>query len=816
MSRPVKADVLRHHIQKAITDGDFWLLSSESDSDLPLKLDGDSETYKRCASYISTIQAVEKPEHKIYEPLAKLLTEVSRIVHCMQVKGSRTSALTATNSLIMFIPRATSVQEADDGEAIRPDIAGVEATAEEVVKYLEDGDLPDWISSLRWSQLVSVAEVKLANLPEQRKEADMLQLLSYVWCANRYQPNRFIHTALLAFKTGFMTLQYHPDSVAVSSSHPYSDIEGLVRYVYDVYYPGGTTSTPLEFTNLKPIPSSPHELKTNAVTTLLKPHFTYTVQGDDETVQYSIFDLFHGSGFGRQAYVGLGAKTTAGGRSPLIIVLKVYCRDAACRFKEEHIIQKIHRDGYLPGVPRICEDTQEQPFVLQGSHEQDPVWEACMISLATTGESLSTCKNVLQFLKAMYDLTEVHRILVERKHILHRDISWGNILINHRHFEGPDEDISGFGFIDNLLGESEPKVQVLLTDFDNATMIQEVGEGKHEHHGTKSDMHRSITGTPAFIAEVLARLGPERIKPNKIPWGDLQDLNDNVDAHPLEDRHNSDVEFFKEVASYKTFDPTHVSHQAIHDAESIFWIIVYFMIRANPKGSDSHKSISDRSKLFDAIMGHKIGSLYRSRALLFRFTVEEWMGVLPEELHSVSGALVSLSGYFSFPWHGIQVPVKHQFHAHNFLQRLLIAKIRQLTELKNPIQLELVPLPVRSELGWIQLTGDLKSLVFKSQRKRLHTEDVRAVKRRKLEPSQAEGDCAPSATTDVYTGEARDMVVASRVTSCEILQSIVRDPTARKVIEGVRTSQDIEKTWFTGSQRSHIAMRPLIKPPEAL
>jgi hypothetical protein len=406
--RPFKANVLRHHIQQAIIVGNFTLLRSESDSDRRFELD--PQTLKRCMSYVSTIKNVGESEYGMYEPLAKLLTVISCFVHRMQVKEPRTSALTVPNSLVMFITRAHSVQQADDGEAIIPDIAGVEATAEEVAKYLEGGEnsLPMWLSSLRWSQLVSVGEAQPTDVSNSWKGAEMLQLLSYVWCANRYQPNRFNHTALLAFKSGFITLQYHPDSATVFPKHTYSDIDALVRYVYDVYYPPGATSTsqPLEFTNLKPIQSSPDKSKTKPSATLMRPNFRYTVRDDDETTEYSIFDLFHGSGFGRQGYVGLGAKTTPGGGSPQIIVLKIYCRDGARRFKEEDIIRQIHKGGHLPGVPRICENTSEQPFVLPTFHAPDPMQEACMISLASTGESLSMCKDVLQFLKAMYDLTE--------------------------------------------------------------------------------------------------------------------------------------------------------------------------------------------------------------------------------------------------------------------------------------------------------------------------------------------------------------------------------------------------------------------------
>ena len=49
-------------------------------------------------------------------------------------------------------------------------------------------------------------------------------------------------------------------------------------------------------------------------------------------------------------------------------------------------------------------------------------------------------------------LLSVHRILVEDRGILHRDISWGNVLINHEHLEGSPDKMDGYGFIDNVLG----------------------------------------------------------------------------------------------------------------------------------------------------------------------------------------------------------------------------------------------------------------------------------------------------------------------------------------------------------------------------
>ncbi|KAF8519948.1 hypothetical protein JB92DRAFT_3288701 [Gautieria morchelliformis] len=415
-----------------------------------LKLD--TVTSQRCSSYVKTIMEVNKPEKKLYKPVTKLLTEISCFVHRMHVKKPFTSALTDKNSLIMFIIRASSVQDTDNGEV--PDIVGVEATTEEVTNYLEKDVLPDWLSSLHWSQLLSVGQIKLAEMPDDGNTDDLVPLLSYVWCTYRYQPNRFIHTAIMAYKTGFLTLQCLPDSMAVSSYHSYDDHDALVRYVYAVYYPESRAETqPCKFTNLKPIQRSSDEPKTKASATALEPSFKYTVRGDNETAEYSVFDHFHGSSFSQQVYVGLGAIATKSTRFPRVIVLKVYCRGLTRRFHEEDILRKIHEDGYLPGVPRILKDVSEHPFPLLRNHSLDRHREACMVPLTTTGESLSKCKDVLQFLKAMYDLTEVHRILVEKKGILHRDISWANILINYQHFEGPDENNINIPFIDRILNK---------------------------------------------------------------------------------------------------------------------------------------------------------------------------------------------------------------------------------------------------------------------------------------------------------------------------------------------------------------------------
>ncbi|KAF8525309.1 hypothetical protein JB92DRAFT_2877324 [Gautieria morchelliformis] len=416
-----------------------------------------------------------------------------------------------------------------------------------------------------------------------------------------------------------------------------------------------------------------------------------------------------------------------------------------------------------------------------------------MVPLTTTGESLSKCKNVLQLLKAMYDLTEVHRILMEKKDILHRDISWANILINHKHFEGLDEGDHEYPFIDTILKKPVPRVQVLLADFDNAMIIGEAGK-KHAPDGAElEDEQHRIIGTPAFIAEVLAR--PTLAPVESFPFQRLEKFNDAI-RHPQTDRDCSDMEFFQELAGYKHLNDRHVSHQAIHDAESIFWVIVFFMVRANPKGSDRQKNIHKRSRTFDAIAAHEIGERLSIRRSYFEnFLEEDWAEMLPGKLGRFSATLYQLWEYFSFPWHGIQVPPKHQFHAHNLLQRLLFREIRRLTEMEDSIELELAPLPVHSRLSGTKRTGTLGGSLRLLPQKKPQTEDsseAPPAKRRKHKQSGGHDDCASGSTAaDVLTDEAHGM------RSYEILPSIVADNGIRSVIQDVRTSVDIQKLWFT-------------------
>jgi hypothetical protein len=80
------------------------------------------------------------------------------------------------------------------------------------------------------------------------------------------------------------------------------------------------------------------------------------------------------------------------------------------------------------------------------------------------------------------------------------------------------------------------------------------------------------------------------------------------------------------------------------------------MTRATPSGSDSQKSIFDRSGIFDALVGDRFGSLLSACAFMASLAAEQWTKILPKEVEGFSGILHSLSHYFLVPWHAIQLP----------------------------------------------------------------------------------------------------------------------------------------------------------------
>ena len=150
--------------------------------------------------------------------------------------------------------------------------------------------------------------------------------------------------------------------------------------------------------------------------------------------------------------------------------------------------------------------------------------------------------------------------------------------------------------------------------------------------------------------------------------------------------------------------PRVVVHTPMHDAESIFWLIVLFFLRACPKGYDPKTDVDEpkrrqeRTSTFKSFVRNEIGTVQDSRGI-------PRIDMLPPQLHRFGDMLGRLSTYFRQDWHVLEISEgQHRFHAHNALQSVLLAEIKNLQADNSEIEINPAPLGVDDNPALIPLS----------------------------------------------------------------------------------------------------------------
>ncbi|KAF8331576.1 hypothetical protein F5887DRAFT_998191 [Amanita rubescens] len=342
--------------------------------------------------------------------------------------------------------------------------------------------------------------------------------------------------------------------------------------------------------------------------------------------------------------------------------------------------------------------------------------------MESLGHALSSCSSVMQFLKAMYDLVEVHRMLVEDHNVLHRDISWGNVLINPTHVDKDQkDDLCDRPFID-VIHDVRPearKVHVMLSDFDCACIL---GNSK-----MREPTRGEIAGTPMFMARSLSSR-PLGSTPNTVPRLACELVFSSGATGPTDQRRKEVEEFRKIVNEYGDLllsgmipfvgekPETGIAHAPMHDAESIFWLIVLFFLRAHPKGYDHTNAKSGererrrhRTAAFKSMVMNAIEMGLDSREPPNRKS-------LPPQFHPFVKMMVKLDMYFRQSWHDPYFSNFEseaiRFHAHNALQVVLLDAINKL-QTTGDIEVHAMPLGVDDDFPYIPLSKSFVSASLK-------------------------------------------------------------------------------------------------------
>ncbi|KAF8341503.1 uncharacterized protein EI90DRAFT_3012061 [Cantharellus anzutake] len=213
------------------------------------------------------------------------------------------------------------------------------------------------------------------------------------------------------------------------------------------------------------------------------------------------------------------------------------------------------------------------------------------------GKPFMSIPTLRQMLETAYDVLEVLRNLRFECQILHRDISKGNVLYiddkpppttiacstPHANFIGASEVAmatatgSSLCFIKYLLNEScDPcETSALLIDFNHG-----------EHLTRKPSQHKRTerTGTPIFMARALQLRKPV---PLRIP-SILAAVPDSPKPYTL--AHPDRVAKFPSTPLRLLTDHPggrnnrEWRHELDHDAESVWWLLLYWTVTAQPKG----------------------------------------------------------------------------------------------------------------------------------------------------------------------------------------------------------------------------------------
>ncbi|KAL5522464.1 hypothetical protein ACEPAG_8480 [Sanghuangporus baumii] len=313
-----------------------------------------------------------------------------------------------------------------------------------------------------------------------------------------------------------------------------------------------------------------------------------------------------------------------------------------------------------------------------------------LLVLKTIGHPLCACESVLEFLEVMYDLLEVLRYLVQEKNVLHRDVSWSNVLIRPVKFGFPrnypkiiektsdnsDRHISHiYRFVSDIFKEDEWKIRVALTDFGHATDLSSCGE----------DELKVKAGTRIFMADDV-------LTPRFRGMPLLRSSMNNFTIESLE------IILIKPRWDKKALLQDSFRHGAVHDAESVFYICLLFFNRMWPLDERVRKSdIRDlqeaRGKLFNVLVtrGFSLNSPRLRELPRMCFDAGERFDPFYRMLETIHS-------YLEFPWYNASSTgrgERYEFHLHDFMQRLLLAEITRLRKVGDPIYIEENPLPVR-------------------------------------------------------------------------------------------------------------------------
>ncbi|KAJ8487443.1 hypothetical protein ONZ45_g14330 [Pleurotus djamor] len=442
-------------------------------------------------------------------------------------------------------------------------------------------------------------------------------------------------------------------------------------------------------------------------------------------------------------------------------------------FTEGELYDTLHKAGYALGFADMVSYTPVKSHgkLIQTSANNRSRTKIRIV-LATSGDPIQQCKTLVSFLRVMYDVLEAHRHAVNQK-ILHRDISMGNILINPRNIRPRAKAYQGHDrprFIGEVLdGAPNADPESLIIDLDNASKIGEKREG---HHDPLPDAIFA-KGTPTYIARSVSQ-GRILEVTGFDPMPELPEDLDRRYQEAYEDA-NDPLRAFKDTEDtthggqtnriqFKHYRKNHEDcetdfrHHPRHDAESVFWCILVFLLRVLPRDRSDEEDINERRfmRKWIYLRDHQIVDMdEQSDSRTWLLDGLNWSSSLHHKLAFVRPLLDELLWQVR-PEYALLEPPPPQFHLHEAMQRILLKYIVQWkdqdVEFDTEMQRRCIEDDVASSQGSTASTSSSES-----QLSCIITETTPAPGKRKAEVAGLED--RPPVTESETSGDAPSVLV---------------------------------------------------------
>ncbi|KZV79833.1 hypothetical protein EXIGLDRAFT_846136 [Exidia glandulosa HHB12029] len=320
---------------------------------------------------------------------------------------------------------------------------------------------------------------------------------------------------------------------------------------------------------------------------------------------------------------------------------------------------------------------------------------------ASVTTSIFECPDVLSFFIAMFDVLAISRYIHKTRRILHRDLSLWNLVffgtgdaglkLCNDYCAGVNLSVDQPHFARFYLAYEleNPRMynwpSILVLDFDNAKLELQQG-----YTGTLR------TVTPAFIAMPVARRVSTRgsVPAEAIPELTGTALESYTATHGT--AHYEEQSALHEGSNIPSRVPEEVPivHAPRHDAESVWWMLVVFMLSALPKEKDPTKAKNppvDKNKqglkaALREIDSHEVTPLSDKRSSIMSYTLQNWRDALHEDAAEFAPFFERMRLLFQ-PDYALAQPGLDPYNLHEAMQRLLLQEIWRMKELGDPCPL---------------------------------------------------------------------------------------------------------------------------------